>query len=411
MLIPFDQRRCTVSTAVAAVGILVLNSPCWADPNPYYIGGSLGYSHESNVFRVPTAISDSYTSIGLLGGFDQPIGRERIYATGSVRENRYRNIKELDNTSYSLVSGLDWSTVNKLSGAIRYSTAQSLATSTSLANAQPLNVRNVERNSDLSARVQYGFAALLSLEGSVARRTLTSSAAAYKPNDYELNVYSTGIKYRPSSGLTMGVGLRASRGHYTHQLNASGEAARLERNDVDLTATWIPTGQSTIDARLSFGKRTGDAVSQGDFSGTTGSLLWSYQPTGRLRFRTSLIRDTGLETGYARQIEGQTVGAGDNNRLTTALALTGSYEVSAKIQSTASLNYNHRSLTFTPGAGQAAIEGSDSTKNYSIGASYAPTRNSLVSCSIGRESRSTASVLSYAFSANTVSCSGQLTLQ
>lgn len=396
---------------VLAIGAtLCINS--WAeDPNPYYAGVSLGYNHDSNIFRVPNAIGDNYISTGLLGGFDQPIGRQRIYANGTLRKNRFNKLSELDNTSYSLTAGLDWSTIEKISGGLVLSTNQGLASYSTGTNALPVQVRNVEKSKELVARVQYGLASRLSLTGSATHRELEYSALAYQPNNYEMNIGSAGVKYRPSAALTAGVALRVSRGHYTKQFNINGEPASLERDDVDWTVTWAPTGESTIDARLSTGRRSGDAISQQDFSGVTGAVSWLFQPTGKLNFKTSLVRDTGIETNFLNVAQGQSVGTGDNNRLTTAIGLTANYSATAKILATANANYSHRSLTFTPQAGQASIEGTDSTKSFSIGANYKPTRNSLVNCAVGRQSRSTSSVLSFEYSANTASCSAQLTVQ
>lgn len=401
----FRRRACVVAASLG------LGVAAWADPNPYYVGASVGYNHDSNVFRVPQAASDSYTSVGLLAGLDQPIGRQRLYANGTVRENRFNKLKDLDNTSYSLTGGLDWSSIEKLSGTLKASASQNLASYSSTINTLPVQVRNIEKSSELLARVQYGMASLLTLEGSLTRRELQYSAAEYQRYGYELNVASAGVKYRPSSALTTGLAVRMSRGKYPHEPAPDGQPAKLERNDVDLTANWVPTGQSTIDARLSYGRRTGNAISQDDFTGSTGSVSWQYQPTGKLSFKTSFTRDTGLETNYLNTALGQSIGIGDNNRLTNALAVTANYDATAKIRATANAGYKRRSLTFNSLLEAGGVAGSDSTKTFSLGASYAPTRNSLLSCSVGRESRSADSELSYAYSANTAGCSAQITLQ
>src|SRR5450631_4768822 len=59
------------------------------DPNPYYVGVSQGFTHDSNVFRIPSGPSDNFSTTSLLGGFDQPISRQRIFGSGSVSLNRY----------------------------------------------------------------------------------------------------------------------------------------------------------------------------------------------------------------------------------------------------------------------------------------------------------------------------------
>lgn len=395
--------------SILALGMCIAANALADDPNPYYVGTSIGYNHDSNVFRLPEATGDSYLSYGLLGGFDQPIGRQRVYANGTVRKNKFDKLNDLDNNSYSLTTGLDWSTVDRISGNLKYSANQSLASYSTTISTLPIRVRNIEKDSELLARAQYGLASLFILDGSLTHRKLDYSAAEYQIYNYDLNVGSIGLKYRPSAALTTGIAYRISRGKYPERPNAAGEAAKIERNDVDLTASWLPTGESTVDARLSYGTRKDDAASQTNFKGSTGSLAWTFQPTGKLSFKTSFTRDTGLETNYLNTAQGQSVGIGDNNTLTNSLYMTANYNVTAKIQATVNAGYNRRNLRAT--VGDDVVTGNDSTRRVSVGLNYTPTRNSLVGCGIGRESRNANSALSYAYSANTANCSAQITLQ
>ena len=86
-----------------------------AETSPWYVGGALGLSHETNVYRLPegiapqtgTARSDQVTSATLLGGLDQPIGRQRLFGNVTVRQNRYSGNPQFNNTSYNGSLGLD----------------------------------------------------------------------------------------------------------------------------------------------------------------------------------------------------------------------------------------------------------------------------------------------------------------
>lgn len=396
----------------------------WADdePNPYYIGVTQAFSHDSNVFRSPEGTggvrSDSYWSTGLVGGLDQPIGRQRVYASGNVRTNRYQSLDALNNTSYGVNAGLDWSTIERLSGSVTLSLNQNLATYNTLQNNLPLAVRNIEQNGQFQARAQWGLVSLYSLEGSYTHRRLNYSATAYNYYNSDTDVVSLGIKYRPSGLLSLGAAVRQTRGNYgDREISANPPLVgqTYDRTDLDLTANWFATGQSTINARLSIGKQSYNDGLQSDFSGVTGWLNWTYRPTGKLRFDTAISRDTGSETYFNQAVIG--VSTGDNSRITTSLVFNAAYEVTAKINLNAGLRFYHRSLdnTFNNGTASAGIDGTDNVRSFSLGASYAPTRNWLLNCNVGRDQRSTALTqatgLSYPYSANTASCSAQFTIQ
>lgn len=417
---PSGYRIAAITPFVATVALAFTPSSWADDPNPYYLGVSASYGHDSNVFRAPTsAQGDSSWSAGLLGGIDQPFGRQRFYASGNVRSNRYENLTSLNYTSYGLNAALDWSTIERLSGTLSVAASENLANYSSNVT-QVLNTKNIEKNSQFLAQAQWGMVSLLSLVGSVTHRQTDYSAVEYSPYNVKQDVGSIGLRYRPSGLLTLGTAVRLTRGRYTDRLDTNGDQVTFRRRDIDLTAAWIASGQSTINARVSFGRQTTPGASRDDFSGTTGLISWAYVPTGKLSFNTSLSRDTGLESTFQNIVTpgGPGTALGDTSRLTTAVSLDANYAATAKIKATARARYSHRSLSegFTSsGQSLGSASGTDNVVGLSVGVSYAPTRSMAFSCNLGRESRKvsdgTPLGLSYPFSANTASCSAQLVLQ
>ena len=86
-----------------------------AEPNPFYVGATQSVAYDSNVFRVPesTALasgvsrSDTSASTGLVGGFDQSIGRQRFFASSKLNLNRYQHNSNLNFTGYGVNGGWD----------------------------------------------------------------------------------------------------------------------------------------------------------------------------------------------------------------------------------------------------------------------------------------------------------------
>jgi hypothetical protein len=407
--------RGTLVGRVSAACLLAAAGAAQAQSSPYSIGVSQAFGHDSNLFRTATAPTpDKYSITGLQVGLDQPIGRQRLFATGSVRATRYEDITQLDNTGYSVNAGVDWSTIERLSGGLNVALNQNLARYGASGDQPALTTKNIETTQEVGARVQLGMASLLSLQGSLSHRRIGFSADEFAASEYNQTSGSLGLIYRPSGLLTLGTALRATRGEYPNIVLANGDPATFSRNDLDLTATWVASGLSTIDARVSFGRQTSDALTQRDFSGTTGSISWAFLPTGKLRFNTTISRDTGAETTFTSLGGGQAGGAGDNSRLTTTYALTAGYEATAKIRVNAAFRYTRRNLVdeqFVNGVSVGSAEGKDSLKTLSLGATYEPTRAWQLGCGAVRELRLSDSSLSNRYAATTANCSAQFTLR
>jgi hypothetical protein len=397
------------TTRVAlAVSLLVGAAASRADePNPYYIGLTQAFTRDSNIFRVPDGPGDTYSSTGIVAGLDQPIGRQRVYANANVRNNRFNDLDQLNNVSYGVNGGLDWSAMERLSGSLNVFSNRNLANYSAAIDEQVAR-RNVETTDQVMARVQYGLAGLLSIDGGVAHRRLDYSDEEFASARFRQNSVFAGIKYRPSGALTLGVGLRGTEGRYP------SIDVDFDRRDVDFTATWIATGQSTINARLSASRQDnkGSGFDTRDFSGATGFLGWDYKPTGKLSFRTAISRDTGTETSFLRLTEDapQSIAFGDTARLTSAITVSGKYEATAKIAVTAAGKYAKRDLASTV-VSVPATTGTDRFGSVGLGLTYAPTRNWLLGCSLGYEKRGARGGLSTSYEADTATCSAQFVIQ
>ena len=112
-----------------------------------------------------------------------------------------------------------------------------------------------------------------------------------------------------------------------------------------LSATYRPSGASSLEARISSGKTVYDLNSQRDFSGVTGRLAWTWQATGKLVFTTSASRDTGQDS-YGTTFFGLPATT-DYSRKNTVLQVSSGYAVSSKINITSSVLYYRGDLVRT----------------------------------------------------------------
>ncbi|MFN6998373.1 MAG: hypothetical protein ACK4PH_29655, partial [Aquincola tertiaricarbonis] len=116
------QRLLPLAAALCAAGA------AHAQSTPYYVGVSQTFTHESNIYRSRNnEVSDTISSTALFGGVDQMIGRQRVYGNATVSTNRFADNNDLNNTGYGLKAGVDWATIERISGNVELNANQSLA--------------------------------------------------------------------------------------------------------------------------------------------------------------------------------------------------------------------------------------------------------------------------------------------
>jgi hypothetical protein len=404
----FPFRRVTPRQPVlATLWLLLCSATAWAETSPYVLGASETISHDSNVVRLPDgaaqpaslyAITDWVASTALLGGIDQPFGRQRVYGNVSVRNNHYRYNSVYSNLSYGLAGALDWSTVERVSGTVSLSSNRNLASFDRRNSNTPNIAKNIEQTNQFDATARVGVVTDLTFEGGYTHQGQHFSEVGDR---LDQNVVSLGLHYRIGGELGLGAGLRLTSGRYPDRNDS------IKGRNLDLSANWIPSPISNLTARLSLGKTDHSAVTALNFSGATGTLAWNWKPTGKLTFNTQMSRATGNESSFATGASTPTTAQADNSRLTSTLGLNANYEATAKILLNTGYSRSLRKLTDSTPTSAA-----DRLSRWQIGARYLPTRTTELSCNVSRDSRrADPSTLTYSYSANTVSCAAQISVQ
>lgn len=392
-----------------------------AETSPYYIGASQTLSRSSNLLRLtddepaPAGFSkaDTVSSTALLAGLDQPFGRQRVYGNVALRANRLSNNDVYNNDGYSLTAGLDWATVERISGSLKATANRNLASF----NADEIGFvqkKNLETTQQVDASLRVGVVTEYSAELNVGGRSVDYSAEEFQGREFRQDSASFGLLWRPSGATTLGAALRQTKGRYPKFRtlpDGSFEADRFDSRNIDLTGNIVASAISTVSTRISFGKTDYEVATQRGYSGVTGLLRWEWKPTGKLRFDTRLTRDPSQSSYFFdSSTSDSTV---EYSRLTTALRLRADYEVSAKVALNSTLQYSRRSLarTLPTLSGSDELTGQDRSTTLGFGAGWVPTRSLQFRCDLTQERRSTSSALSSNYSDTTVSCSGQVTLQ
>lgn len=383
-----------------------------AQSSPYYIGVAQTLAHNSNLIAlrdnqpVPAGLSksDTVSSTALVAGIDQPFGRQRLTGTANLSSNRYSRNSEFNSSGYALRLGLDWQTIERLSGRVSASSDRTVRADARDANDQFILRSNAETANQLDASVSVGLVTRLSAEASLLRRDVRYSAVQAAFREYQQSGASLGVRFRPGSAVTWGLGLRQTRWDYPNLLAGTANPDdRRTRDDIDASVVYKPTGASNFDLRLSSGKTEHDQFNERDFSGLTGALGWEWQPSAKLRFTTRLARDSGQDadrvtTAYTRTTDTLRVGA--------------DYALSAKIAINGAVSAYDRSLAGR-GVVVDGLTGREKGNSLALGARWAPLRSTVVGCNVSSDRLGSNSnrVLNDSYSSSTTSCYGQFVLQ
>ncbi len=392
-----------LATALALLGA----GSAMAQSSPYYIGISQSLGYESNLYRVggnaglpagAQSKSDTIATTSLVAGVDQTWGRQRLSGSGSLRASRFAKNDQLNNEGYGLNLGLDWATVERISGRLGVTADRSLRGYDPAYQAGQAAERNIEDNNQINATVRVGVVTRLTAEASASHRQVRYSAQSYAGSEYSQNSVSLGGRYRLGGATTVGLAWRESQVEYASRDDP------YKRRDIDLTGTWTPSGLSNVYARISHTSTDHTQSPQRDFSGLTTELRASTQATGKIKLNLRLSRD--LSQGSSTfDFQGQTPSI-EFDRVSTALRAGADYDLTSKIALTASVNHIRRSFEGT----RFAVIGSDRTTTLALGARWLPTRAIQVGCNLSRDNRSTSQV-GNAYNSHAVSCYGQFVLQ
>jgi hypothetical protein len=420
-------------TLIAALAVLHGFSARADEPSPYYVGVSEALTHDNNVFRTATPISDTYSTTSLLGGFDQSIGRQHFYGAANVGFSKYHGQSALDNTSYGVNAGWDWQTINDLSGSVGVSANQSLATQNgnqALVDANgnliaPSSARNLVKTEQVTTGLRWGGAGPYSLGGSYSHSKVDySNSVSSESTGDTAGINAT---YRVGPTVTTGVGLRYTRSRSPFGIalvaNPTGPddytAYTSTGRNLDLSLGWRISAQTGVDARLSFTRQSYSTAGSQEFSGLTGGVSANYAPTAKTTFSASYSRDTGANGNFfnAPVIIDPNTGAASNAALllsqnstvSDSVGLTAGYALTSKITTTAGVQYRRsRSETSFSGAGS---DYTDRLRSGTLSASYAAGRAWSLGCNVSHEKRDVSGVNSIGYSDTTVGCSVQLTLR
>ncbi len=269
------------------------------NPNAFQLRASVGYEHDSNVLRVPSAagpISDNILTAGVGLKFDKRYGLQRVRADIGADTYRYQDRSSLNYTTINYLVAWDWSITTALHGVLSAERKQFRDVTTDPLLGTNVVGRRTERNEIFEGVYEFG-GGLRALAG-VAHKKSTSTQASWDASP-DVRYAHVGAGYEFASGTSITARLKRGDGEYT---DPTFSAAGVEFRDTEpeVAVKWPITGRTALEARVAHLKREHASAPQLDFSGMVGNATVSWDITGKTRLVAGYIRDlsaSGLVVG------------------------------------------------------------------------------------------------------------------
>ena len=408
-------------TALTMAVLLGANGPALAQPGPWSVGAALGASHDSNIYRLadgaslPAGLSraDTISTVSLLGSLDQPIGRQRVLGSASLRNNHYASNAALDNSGYGLNLGLDWATVEKLSGRLSLQANREQTFFNPDSSLSTLLGQNIGRTQQFDSSVRLGLVSRWQAEATLGWRRTDYSATEYRSREIVQSSASLGLRWRPSAALEFGAAWRQAQGRYPHFFSRPGAADladRFARQDLELSSDWFATGASTLNARLNIGRVRFSAATQRDFNGLTGELRWVWRPTAKLTLIHSALREAGQD---AARTSAAFITSTDSSRVSNTLRSRAEFDLSAKMRLTLGASVSQRALVDSSQTffGSTLVQsGSDHSRDLTLGLLWTVSRALQLGCDFSQQRRTSNTALAAPFGVQVIGCNGQFVI-
>ncbi len=392
-----------------------------AEPTPWYLGGGVGIFHDSNAYRVPNGPADSYWNANVFGGFNQRIGRQRVFGSAVVGINRYFDEEQLDNTSYDFLLGLDWETAGNLSGTLDAGLRQHLAAPSPTAGV-PGTSKNLGKTKFADARAQWGGTSVLTLEGTARYAQVEYSDPTYASSETKGASGGLALYYGGGGPLRVGIGGRYDRTKTPNALldplTGDFQSNTATTRNIDFFVDYKVLGQIVTNLRLSYTDLSNSILEAGDFTGWTGRLGVNWQATGKIALNAYVARDAGFESAFATNVPLAPTGPSpggfpttnrlyENSRLTYTADLGAVYAATGKVDVTAGAHYSRSHVVSTSSDPVTSTEETrtDTLKVAYIGANWEIRRNWFATCRLSRELRDVSGLSPYSYDANSIGCS------
>lgn len=340
---------------------------------------SVARSHDSNLFRlddlavVPQRGDDiTSTQFGVL--VDMPISRQHLTAQLKRSRVKFAHYSQLDYSGKDYAADLEWHIGNHLEGHLGGTYAQTLTSFSDFHSAER-NLR-VQRRDYADGAWRFHPSYRVRVAASSNKSTYDLPIQQY--NNRTEDQVDVGFDYLPASGSRFGVQASRIEGKYPNHRSLGGVLIDDSYTQHELKANvyWLFSATSQFQMLAGWAQRKHSFFPERDTSGLNGSATMNWSMLRKLKMSAAAWRQFAA-------VESNLV----NNSINTGVSLNATWEISAKLAATAMVRREKRDFSTLEGR-LAAPNLSDTSRNASVGLTWAPTPASQLSVNAFHEVRS-----------------------
>lgn len=259
-----------------------------------------GMTIDDNVFRLPDSAPDPQMARGISGKsdrfsttvvtlvFDKAYAQQRAQFELSQTTTRYDKFSSLDTKSLDYRGTLLWRLTSRLSGALTASRSESPLRLEDTQGDQSIVRTTTNRGVTVDGWLFGGWHVLA---GASETRTTSTQTFGAVP-DSEQTGSDFGLRYIAPSQSTITATLRSQQGSLASGAGVAAGAGSsgFTATERELNASWIASGKSTLNGRLTRIERRYESFPRGDFTGVSGELGYAWTPTGKLSVSANALR-------------------------------------------------------------------------------------------------------------------------
>jgi exopolysaccharide biosynthesis operon protein EpsL len=373
----------TVAVAAAAACCLLLHAPV-AQAQAERFGLLLGYSAtwDDNVFRLPDSAPDPQADPGTSGKSDRyqtasvglyadlPFSMQRIRLDLTRAAVRYDKFASRDSDPFRYSGAWQWQVTPYVSGTLNASRAQTDVNVEDVVGRRAIEQRTTIVGGTVDVWLGGGWHVL---GGASESESKYSEPFLARPNTAQRTA-DVGLRYIFRSSSQLSLHRRRTPGTETVTDPAVFGGSDFVQDETEVNATWVASGHSTLNARVTRIERRNEVLPQRNFSGTAGELRYLWRATGRLNFDLSGRRNISpynLSLVSTTQVE-NTLTAAATWATTERIAVRSAFSRSVSRYGQASTEFEARR---------------DTTQTFEIGAGWSPRRYVTLDARLRHENR------------------------
>lgn len=348
---------------------------------------SVGYTHDNNLLRLPDNApgfegqrGDTIRQLQAGLVLERPIGRQLLTASGKVSRVTFNHYSQLDYNGKDLAADLAWQLGNHWDGHVGATYSQTLTPFTDF-HSNELNLRTQRRQ---YADAGWRFHPSWRLRTGFSRYTYHYDLAVQSIYNRTEDVAEAGVDYLAASGSRVGVVARKLKGRYKNERRISDVrfADGWDQDELKANVYWKASGVTQVTLLAGWARRTHEFLPQRDASGVNGRIKVDWQPLGKLRLTAEGWREfSAVDNVFV------------NSSLNRGASVSAVWDLSAKLQATASVRRETRKFEGGIGSILLGQAPTDTTRGANVGLLYAPIQSLQLSVSAFRDQRNGAPLI------------------